>query len=99
MKVKRLVALATVLLTLAGAVPARSQDSETITGVIEAIEKDGRLRINGHQIRVDEDTDLTDTLNRKLKPVELVVGINVEVSYEQTSKGEHASRVIATLVR
>jgi hypothetical protein len=99
MKVKSLVALATVLLTLAGAAPALSQDNETMTGVIEAVEKDGRLRINGHQIRVDQDTDLTDTLNRKVKPVELVVGVQVEVSYQQTSKGEHATRMIATLVR
>lgn len=98
MKAQRLLAAATLLLALASA-PARSQDNDTTAGKIEAVDRDGRIRVNGRPFVVDRDSDIIDSAKRPVKPRELVVGVYVELAYESSSRGDHATRVIANLVR
>ena len=100
MTVKRFFLPAALALALLLVAPlARAQDNPTTQGKIEAIDSDGRLRVNGQRYLVDGDTDLIDQLSRQAKPSELRQGMDVEITYEETSKGPHVTRMIATMTR
>jgi hypothetical protein len=86
-------------LALSLAAFARGQDDEILTGKIEQVESDGRLRVNGHRFRVDDDTEVKDQLSRPAHRAELVPGLEVEISFEQTSSGAYAKRIVATMMR
>ena len=98
---RRFAVLTAVILGLALPFNTRADDEEyELQGKIQQVETDGRLRISGgHTILVDEDTEVLDNLKRPATARELTPGIEVEVTYETTSKGDHAKRVIATMLR
>ena len=100
MKTRRLLMLGSIALSLALPAVLRAGDDEfVVRGTIEQIESDGRLRVDHHLIRVDEDTEITDRLYRKVSPHELTPGVEVDIVCEYTSRGEHARNLVATVMR
>jgi hypothetical protein len=99
MSLRRSCAAAALALALSIPLAALSQDEETIAGPIQRIEDDGRLRVQGFRIRADGDTDVRDQLNRPATVGELTEGIAVEVTYEETSTGPYAKKIVATMLR
>lgn len=93
--------LSAIALVLALTTPLAAQDSDTLmaSGTIERIDRDGRIYVRGQSYIVTEDTEILDQLNRSAAAAELAVGVPVEVTYENESRGATAKVIIATLMR
>lgn len=94
--------LAILALGIALLLPAalRAEQGEAVVqGAIEQIDNEGRLRVGGQYFVVDQDTYITDATHRTVTRGELTRGIQVEITYYQTSRGEYAKEIIATLMR
>jgi len=99
MNAKRWFALASLAVGLILPVGLRAQDDFVLHGTIERIETDGRIRVDGHRLIVDDATEITDQVYRPVAPKELVQGVVVDVVCEETSRGARAKNVVATLMR
>jgi len=97
---KRIVALAAFALIVGAPHAARSSEDDLYyQGKIDEVTNDGRIILKGHRFKVDQDTEVKDSLNRPATPQELMQGIDVEVTYEETSTGWHAKKIIASMLR
>lgn len=86
-------------LALALAVPAAAQETYQVVGRIEKLDREGRIHVGGYRILVNDNSEVLDHHNRRASARELVVGVEVDVTCQETAVGTHAQRVIATMIR
>jgi hypothetical protein len=94
--------LAAAALAAALFVPVRSDaedDPQLAVGTVERVDREGRIYVGGQPYAVTGDTEVFDQIYRKAAAAEIVAGVAVEITYENTIKGATAKMIVATLMR